>query len=375
MAHDLPLEEYERRLQRVREAISASGDDLWIITRPENIYYLSGYRAAHIAARTAQLHGIFVPADGEPVLIGRSLEAETTTDQRVSQLILLDDDEDPYAAMHRAIPAPSWERIGVEERFLSVRQLKRLTADLADPRVTDITGRVEALAASPSPGEVASLREAALITQAGLEAGATALRPGAKIGHIVGEVHRAMYLAGQTDFDRSLVAVWAGPRGGAMHDTRVTHTLDSGDVATIEIMGVHHHYRVGVQSCWSLAPEPAPSVVEAYRLVLAMHDAARAAVRAGTTAGDVFAAADAVFREARGVGYHRRVGGSMGLTNFAVDLTRGNPARLTVGQPFLIQTLVDDPALLTHASTVLVTENGCEALTEPPRELLPMMAP
>jgi hypothetical protein len=42
---------------------------------------------------------------------------------------------------------------------------------------------------------------------------------------------------------------------------------------------------------------------------------------------------------------------------------------LQPGMALLVQTLVDDPVLLTCASTVIVTESGCEALTVPNRSL------
>ena len=55
----------------------------------------------------------------------------------------------------------------------------------------------------------------------------------------------------------------------------------------------------------------------------------------------------------------------MGLTVFTIDLVNGRKDVLSPGVALLIQTLVDDPVLLTCASTVMVTENGCEDLTSP----------
>jgi len=59
----------------------------------------------------------------------------------------------------------------------------------------------------------------------------------------------------------------------------------------------------------------------------------------------------------------------MGLTVFNVDLVKGNKEVLQPGLCLLIQTLVDDPVLITCASTVMVTEKGYETLTEPLLEL------
>jgi Xaa-Pro aminopeptidase len=96
-----------------------------------------------------------------------------------------------------------------------------------------------------------------------------------------------------------------------------------------------------------------------------MHEAARKTVKAGATAGDIFDAANAVYRPARGVDYFRRCGGSMGLTVFTIDLVSGRNDVLEPGMALLVQTLLNDPVLLTCASTVMVTETGYEELTAP----------
>ena len=59
----------------------------------------------------------------------------------------------------------------------------------------------------------------------------------------------------------------------------------------------------------------------------------------------------------------------MGLTVFTIDLVNGRKDILKPGTALLIQTLLDDPVLLTCASTVMVTEMGCEELTSPLSEL------
>ena len=44
---------------------------------------------------------------------------------------------------------------------------------------------------------------------------------------------------------------------------------------------------------------------------------------------------------------------------------KGRKDVLNPGVALLVQTLVDDPVLLTCASTVMVTESGYEELTQP----------
>ena len=175
----------------------------------------------------------------------------------------------------------------------------------------------------------------------------------------------AMYAAGQRDFDMSLVCIWSGPAGGFMHDTSTTEKIKKGDIVTVEIWGVDNHYKAGAQASIYVGNQPPQKIVDAYDLVARMHSGAKAAVRAGVTTGDIFAAASAVYRAAKGADYYRRCGGSMGLTVFTLDLVRGGRDVLSPGVSLLIQTLVDDPVLLTCASTVMVTKDGHEELTRP----------
>jgi Xaa-Pro dipeptidase len=364
-----PVEEFHRRQAALFEAVSAADLDAVLVVRPENIYYLTGYRAAHIASRTSALHAVLLGPDVPARLVVRSLERATVGSQCAIP-VLHEDHEDPYAvlATHLAEAGTRLTRVGVEESFLRVSQVRRLQQVLP-AELVDVSGVVEQIAATPSAAELDAIRQSAVITDIGLAAGLGAIVEGAHAYDAVGAAHAKMYAAGQSDFDKSLVAVWSGPDGGHMHDTAVEQQFVQGDLATVEIMGVHHHYRTGNQACVHVGPRPARPVVDAHRLVVEMHEAARAVVAPGVQASEVFAAASAVYRSVRGADYYRRVGGSMGLTNFALDLVKGRTDLLRPGTVLLVQTLVDDPALIAIGSTVLVTETGCEPLTTPVLEL------
>jgi Xaa-Pro dipeptidase len=362
-----PAPEFEERLARVQAAAAAAGVDAVVLTRPENIFYVTGYRAAHIAARTSELHVAVVPREGEPRILCRALEEQTVTTQWTRSPRLFADHENPYALLHEVLRESGSDggRVGVEERTLRVSQFRRMQAELPSATFVDVSGLVERVAARTTPAEADCMRRAARITDLGMAAGLAAITEGTHGYEVIATIHEAMYRAGQSDFDRSLVAVWSGPRGGRMHDTLTTEDIRRGDVVTIEIMGVDTHYRAGTQACRFVGDEVPAEVAAAYGLVAEMHRRAQAAVRPGATGGDVFAAANAAYRAARGRDYYRRVGGSLGLTQFTLDLVKDNPAELTPGVSLLIQTLIDDPVLLTCASTVTVTADGYVELTRP----------
>ena len=362
-----PAAEFEGRLVRIRDRMKTAGLDALIVTRGENIFYGSGFRASHFSSWLSELHALIVPAVGEPRLMTRALEKEIARLQWTGSPYLYLDHQNPYEVLVQILKESgnTGTSIGIEERFLKLSQFKAIQRHLPQATFSDASGLIEGVAAKPSEAESACLRRAARITDIGFQVGVRELREGVYPYEVIGKIHDAMYQAGQRDFDMSLVCVWSGPQGGRMHDTATTEKIKKGDVVTVEVWGVDNHYKAGAQASIYVGDDPPSAIVDAYRLNVRMYEEAKKAVRAGATAGDVFHGANSVYRPARGADYYRRCGGSMGLTVFTIDLVNGRKDVLSPGVALLIQTLVDDPVLLTCASTVMVTENGCEDLTSP----------
>ena len=362
-----PKAEFQRRLVKIRERMKAAGLDALVVTRGENIFYGSGFRASHFASWLSELHALVVPETGVPRLMTRSLEREIAKMQWTPSPQLYMDHENPYEVLRKILAetGKTDKKIGIEERFLKVSQLKKIQAILPGATFADASGLIENVAATPSRAESECLRRAANITNIGFRTGIEAIGEGVYPYEVIGKMHAAMYQAGQRDFDMSLVCVWSGPQGGRMHDTATTEKIKSGDLVTVEVWGVDNHYKAGAQASVYVGQKPPTEIVKAYDLNSTMHARGVSAVRAGKTAGEIFDAVNSVYRPARGADYYRRCGGSMGLTVFTIDLVNGKKDVLQPGTALLVQTLLDDPVLLTCASTVMVTENGCEELTSP----------
>lgn len=362
-----PATEFEHRLAEIRARMKKAGLNAFVVTRGENIFYGSGFRASHFASWLSELHALIIPESGHPRLMTRALEREIAKLQWTETPSLYMDHENPYEVLRRILEESgnSDKTIGIEERFLKVSQLKKIQKHLPSATLFDVSGLIESVAASPSPAESHCLRNAARITNIGFHTGIEALGDGVYPYEVIGKIHDAMYRAGQRDFDMSLVCVWSGPKGGRMHDTATTEKIKTGDIVTIEVWGVDNHYKAGAQASIYVGKSPPAEIVAAYNLNAAMHASAVNAIKAGKIAGDVFDAVNRVYRPARGADYYRRCGGSMGLTVFTVDLVNGRKDILMPGVALLVQTLLDDPVLLTCASTVMVTEQGCEELTSP----------
>ena len=140
--------------------MKAAGLDALILTRGENIFYGSGFRAAHFASWLSELHALVIPLDGEPRLMTRALEREIAKLQWTPSPQLDMDHENPYELLVEILQESGniQKVIGIEERFLKVSQLKNIQRHLPGAKFADASGLVEGVAAKPSEAESACLR-------------------------------------------------------------------------------------------------------------------------------------------------------------------------------------------------------------------------
>ena len=113
-----PAAEFEGRLAAIRDKMKAAGLDALILTRGENIFYASGFRASHFASWLSELHALIVPAQGAPRLMTRALEREIAKLQWTGSPQLYLDHENPYELLVKILreSGNDTKTIGIEER-------------------------------------------------------------------------------------------------------------------------------------------------------------------------------------------------------------------------------------------------------------------
>jgi Xaa-Pro dipeptidase len=367
-----PEREFENRLHQVRQQMSEQRLDSLVLTRPENIYYLSGYRAAKMASSVSRFHALVVPLEGEPRLFTRVLEREVAKIQWTKDPILYMDHENPFTLVAKVLGEArhgknSSMKVGVENTALTVWQFDNLKLALLNAEFVDVTGLVDSIRVVPSKLESEFIRKAAKITVVGFDAGIEACRVGIFRYDVLAAIQSALFRAGQTDFDSSFVAVWSGPKGGRMHDTSTEERINEGDTITLEVHGIYNQYKAVSQGTLYAGRGPIPSALsDTFDLVSKMFRMGREALkRPKVTAGDVYDAANSQYRPSRGADYFRRVGGTVGMSAFDIDFRKGRQEVLKPGMGLIVQTLVDDPVLVCCVSTLMITENGLDELTTP----------
>jgi Xaa-Pro dipeptidase len=370
------VDEFEGRVARVQKVMAERQLDALLITRPANVYYLTGFRSlgAGLAAGMGQIHAVLVPASGTPTLFVRALETKAAEKYCWTDAEPYPDYEDVYAAIAKRLPADArW--VGIEHLEITSLQLQRFRQACPAVEVRDGSMLVERFRRVKSPQELALVRDAAQLANIGLRAAVEAVRVGVRVSTVIAEAARAMYDAGQDDITWPPVLVSFGPDGGPMHDTSLEGRVKPRDLVTIEITGICHLY-VAVAMGTISAGLPSHQILEAYDVSVALHNAAQRALRAGTTGDLVHAECDKVFRSAGYGPYHRRAGGAIGInsqpTAFfeGLNLLKGEDTTLEKDMTVLVQPGVDKPAMIIVASTNVITDSGYEEVTQPLLDLV-----
>ena len=380
MTRPMPLAftegEYARRLRDLRGQMRAAGLDVLLVVVAENITYLTGYETIGYS----NFGALIVRLDGKPLLFIREMErtvAETTT--WLQDFETFADDQDPLEQLVTLLRKRGWRdgTVGVElgESFVSPAAMDRLRRLLGQP--ADGTGLVEAGRRIKSTEEVALIRQACRITEAGARAALEAIRPGATENAVSSAAYGAMMATG-SDFFAGDPIVTSGWRSGVAHLTFGNRRLEPGDTILLELSGCRRRYFGPLMRGAVIVPVR-DEVRRMADVIVAALDAAIGAIKPGVASGAVDAACRAPI-EAAGFepNFRKRTGYSVGVgyapswgEGHIVSLRRDDPTPLEAGMVFHMPPALRIPRQygLGFSETVLVTPTGCEVLTNHPRRL------
>lgn len=374
------LDEYRNRLAGLRAGMADRGIDTAFIAVPENIYYLTGYTTLGYYMPQS----LIVPLEGEPMLL--TYREELINIERLSWLERYECYEvgdDPIEVTARAAREMGVEggTAAIEESgyFFPIRTYKRLTAELRGVSWEDGSGLVEAVRVRKSPAEIDYIRQAAAATMAGMGEALASAEPGRTENDVAAEVYGGMLRHG-SEYPGSPPYVISGERSGLPHGTWEGRTLREGDIVFLEFAGCVKRYSAAMMRTGFIG-DPPDSVRSRADAVIESLEAAIDAIAPGVSSGDVdHACRSTILRH--GLGEHtHETGYSIGVCyppgwneTHILNLAPGGKTELEPGMVFHLVPSLIVPELNGHvgfSETVVVTESGCEVLTDrqTPREL------
>ncbi len=371
------LDEYQERLDALRQRMEKRGADVLLVTSPENLYYLSGYQTpGYYWYQT-----LLVPLERDPVFIVRLNE-----DSNVGPLSWVEDsrpyeDHDDWIAHTRDTLADiglDKKRIGLDydSFFLRTRDEKRLTAALPSAAFVDGAGLVEQGRVVKSAREIEYIRHAAKAAEAGLRAGIEACRAGVTENDVAAEAHQAQIRAG-SEYTGLPIFIRTGARDAQTHATWYRTVLEPGDSVTMEMPACINRYHAALYGQVYLGDPPA-ELLRGMEIGNEIMRKAKEAIRPGVPAGEIHNLVQDNLEEAMGSASRRnsRTAYSIGIA-FAPDWGEGHILSMMQGEERLLEAGMTFHLLAGHvvlpglgrvkrsccSDTILVTEDGCETLT------------
>lgn len=355
------------RAARLAQVLAQQGVGAYFVTSAPTMQYLFGYAEEGMERFLA----VAVSPRGEVRFIGPALAAEQALRGGIEDVRTWSDGQSPDP--HLADLARDW---GLDGSAVAVDaetradHLLRITA--AIPGATARSGApcLSQLTRKKDPTELASLRRAASIADAALDAALDGLPAGATEAQLAERLVHAMRASGGSG-GGAIVA--AGPFGAEPHHGPSDKPLEPGDLVIADFGCTVDGYFSDITRTFAVGHAD-DEHHRAYDAVLRAHQAGRAAAKPGATCHEVDAATRAVIeQEGLGEYFVHRTGHGIGLRIHEEPfLTPGNDTPLMPGDCFSIEPGVYLPGRfgVRIENIYNLTDQGCESLNADPASAL-----
>ncbi len=364
------------RLARFWALLDAAGLDGAVISRPENLYYLTGVDTAAgrpvFAVVGPQRTVVVVPGRAaSPVpdieLVGYGVPGMVI--DRVADV-----DRESAAALRQAIDQAGLRdaRIGIEDSaisFLHTNDLTRLAT------LVPLRGEVEALRRPKDADERRLIQEAIRCNEAGFDAARLAIKPGVSEFEVFLAVAEGIQRAAGVGIDltsgtNGFASGSKTATGGGIADQR---QLAHGDLMIIDVNPVIHCYKGDLTRTFCVG-EPANEQKAMHDTLVRAHDIAMKVGRPGVAGQEVDAALRQTLVDA---GYGKWLKGHMGHGIGLIHIERpyiipGEPMRLEENMVLALEpgVYVTGEFGMRLEDNYVVTASGLEPLSHYPREIV-----
>ncbi|MFN4213638.1 Xaa-Pro peptidase family protein [Exiguobacterium sp.] len=353
------------RVSKLQHALAANGIDGLLVTKRENIRYLSGFTGSSgvvlITAETASFITDF-----------------RYTEQAASQVkgyTIVELDTSLVKSVGDIVTREAVKRLGIEQDDMTVGLYrtyeKEVTAELVET-----SGIVEKLRLIKDEAELKIMKEAAAIADAAFEHIQTFIRPGRTEKEVANELEMFMRAQGadSSSFDMIVASGW---RSALPHGVASEKVIEAGELVTLDFGAYYKGYCSDITRTLAIGPI-SDELQNIYDTVLR----AQLAGVAGTKAGISGIEADALTRDViKEAGYGEYFGHSTGHgLGMEVHEAPGLSFRSeTILEPGMVVTI--EPGIYIAGvggcrieDDVVITEDGCVRLTQSPKELITIEA-
>lgn len=376
-----PRSEYLRRLSAVKSEMERRQLEVLVVTSPANITYLSGYTSK--SGYVPQALVVFLK-DEEPTFITRRMDGPAALHQmfidrsRVigyPEALIANTDRDGYDAIIDFIldNGLGHKRIGIEAKLLPALTVEKFKSRAAEAKLVDCTNAVAWVRGVKSELEIATMREAAAISDAGMIKAREVIRAGVREADASAEIVATLVRGanGKPGTDISSFFLCATPRTSTCHIRWTEDIFQQGSQVNLEFSGVRHGYTSPLMRTMSIG-KPSDHIRRLHEGEVAGLEAALSTAKTGETCSDVAAAFNSTLKK-HGFEKESRCGYAVGIdwTEPTASLKEGDMTILKPNMTFhlMLGNWIDEDVGYVISETFRVTDAGGEPFTKLPREL------
>lgn len=377
-----PRAEFLRRLAAVKSEMARLEIDTLIVVNSSDITYLTGYTAKSGYVPQAIVISL---KEEEPTFILRRQDAPAAVHQTFMdrgriigypEALIGNPDQDGFDAiiefLHE-LDGAAERGVGLQLGYLSSKSAEKFRSLLPNAKIVDCTLAVARIRTIKSDLEIAMMRDAAAIADAGVLKALEVIRPGVREADVMAEV--AAQLArganGKSGTDLASMYFCSSPRTGTCHIRWSEDVIRDGSQINLEIGGVRHGYVSAIMRTFSVGA-PSDRLRRLHDAEVSGLEAALETVRPGATCSDV---ANAFYRTIEKFGFQKdsRCGYAIGIdwSEPTASLKGGDMTVLKPNMTFhlMLGNWIEEDFGYVISETFRVTDSGCEVLTKSPRKL------
>ncbi len=372
------VDEYRSRVKKVQSIIAKKDIDAMLCHAFPSICYLTGIQTIGVD----KYFMVLVPKEGDPVLLSQDFESHNAAlGSWLDACVTYGIGEDYIEATRKLLDdrGLAEAKVGIElgSCGLRVTNYLRLLDLLPHVSFVDVSGTVEQVKVIKSPAEVEYIRQAANLSSAGMQAAVEVAGEGKTDNDLALAGYEAM-IGGGSEYMCYDPIVTVGERSGIPHSTHRRIKIKKGDPIFMEFGACINRYSAPIMRTVFIGQPP--------DIVKRMADSCRDSVntviqnaKPGISGDEVAIKASrclnwlpshfiwhGCYAYSIGIGFPPEWG------DCSTAITEGDDTMLQSGMAFHCTTSLRDPGKYgaTVSETIVITDDGCEVLTDLPRELV-----
>ncbi|MBE0601276.1 MAG: aminopeptidase P family protein [Firmicutes bacterium] len=351
------------RTQRLMDLKGLKADEAVIVSKPSNIFYLSGYTGEGLA---------LIARGGQAIVTDFRYVEQAGQEAPAFDTLALEGKESHLGKAYDACRTYGVKTVWFEDDELTVRSFRKAEEIFTGMELKPLRDEIETLRRIKDADELRRIEHACAISAMAFERVLPKIQEGMTERELARTLEFEMYALGAEKMGFDIIAA-AGANGSKPHAVPTDYRIRKGDMITLDFGAKVQGYTADMTRTVALG-EPSAQMRKVYDVVLKAQMMAQDAVKAGADC----VAVDAVARDyINAQGFEGRFGHGLGHS-LGIDVheePRLSPLSkdmLEVNQLVTVEPGVYLPGIggVRIENTVVVEADGCRSLVTATRELI-----